>query len=190
MRAGPSTSRHSERAGHGSSKPVAAGKPGVKNLRAVMPMVWELVKPRRGLLLVGLILIIISRVAGLVLPASTKYLVDDVIGKQKVEYLLPIFLAVLGATGIQAATSFALAQLLSKSAQKLIAEMRRKVQVHVGRLSVSYFDANKTGVLVSRIMNDVEGVRNLVGTGLVEFIGGMLTAVLALVMLLRISPLL
>ncbi len=162
----------------------------VQNLKAVLPEVWSLVKPRRGTLFLGLLLIVVSRVAGLVLPASTKYLVDDVIGKQRTELLTPIFLAVLGATAIQAVTSFSLTQLLSKSAQKLIAEMRRRVQQHVGRLSVTYFDENKTGVLVSRIMNDVEGVRNLVGTGLVEFVGGLLTAALALVMLLRISVML
>jgi ABC-type multidrug transport system fused ATPase/permease subunit len=149
--------------------------------------VWALVRPRRGILLIGLILIIISRVAGLVLPASTKYLIDDVIGKRQEEMLFPIFAAVLAATAVQATTSFALTQLLSKSAQKLIAEMRRKVQSHIGRLSLTYFDANKTGVLVSRIMNDVEGVRNLVGTGLVEFLGGLLTAFLALFMLLKIN---
>jgi len=161
----------------------------LKNFRAVMPEVWALVKPRRATLLVGLVLIAISRVAGLVLPASTKFLVDDIIGKNQPNLLAPLFAAVLGATAIQAITSFSLTQLLSKSAQKLIAEMRLKVQSHVGRLSLSYFDANKTGVLVSRIMSDVEGVRNLVGTGLVEFVGGLLTAVLALVMLLTISPL-
>jgi len=152
--------------------------------------VWALVRPRRGILLIGLILIIISRVAGLVLPASTKYLIDDVIGKRQEEMLFPIFAAVLAATAVQATTSFALTQLLSKSAQKLIAEMRRKVQSHIGRLSLTYFDANKTGVLVSRIMNDVEGVRNLVGTGLVEFLGGLLTAFLALFMLLKINAML
>lgn len=155
----------------------------------MMPEVWTLVQPRRGILLLGLALIVISRVAGLVLPASTKFLVDDVIGSHRADLLAPLFGIVLGATAVQAATSFGLTQLLSKSAQKLIAEMRRKVQAHVGRLPIAYFDTHKTGELVSRIMNDVEGVRNLVGTGLVEFLGGLLTAVLALVMLFRISPL-
>ena len=154
-----------------------------------MPIVWELIKPRRATLIVGLVLIIISRVAGLVLPASTKYLIDDIIGKHNPEMLGTLFAAVLGATLVQAASAFALTQLLSKSAQKLIAEMRRRVQAHIGRLPIAYYDANKSGVLVSRIMNDVEGVRNLVGTGLVEFVGGLLTAVLALIMLFRISPL-
>jgi len=113
-----------------------------------------------------------------------------VLNKHQVGLLTPIILAVLGATTIQAVTSFWLTQLLSKSAQRLIAELRMKVQSHVGRLPVAYYDSNKTGTLVSRIMNDVEGVRNLVGTGLVEFVGGVLTAVLSLAILLRISPLL
>ena len=126
--------------------------------------------------------------SGLVLPASTKYLVDDIIGKKHYYLLRPLILAVVGATIIQGVTSYSLTQLLSKAAQRLIAEMRRKVQEHVGRLPVAYYDANKSGVLVSRIMSDVEGVRNLIGTGLVEFVGGMLTAVLALVVLLRLSP--
>ncbi|MBI3209311.1 MAG: ABC transporter ATP-binding protein [Candidatus Solibacter usitatus] len=164
-------------------------KPNVK-FKDAWPEIWALMRPRRGTLLLGLGLIIISRVAGLVLPSSTKYLIDDVIGKRQTEMLIPLFAAVLAATTVQAITSFTLSQLLSKSAQRLIAEMRRKVQVHIGRLPVSYYDDNKSGVLVSRIMNDVEGVRNLVGTGLVEFLGGLLTAVLALVMLMRISPVL
>jgi subfamily B ATP-binding cassette protein MsbA len=127
-------------------------------------------------------------VAGLVLPASTRYLVDDVIGKSRTDLLRPLLLAVVAATVIQAVSSFALTQLLSKEAQRLIAEMRRRVQVHIGRLPVAYYDANKTGALVNRIMTDVEGVRNLVGTGLVEFLGGLLSASVALTLMLRISP--
>jgi subfamily B ATP-binding cassette protein MsbA len=127
-------------------------------------------------------------VAGLVLPASTRYLVDDVIGKARTDLLRPLLLAVVAATILQAVSSFALTQLLSKEAQRLIAEMRRRVQVHIGRLPVAYYDANKTGALVNRIMTDVEGVRNLVGTGLVEFVGGLLSASVALTLMLRISP--
>jgi subfamily B ATP-binding cassette protein MsbA len=129
----------------------------------------------------------VNRVSGLILPASTKYLVDDVIGKHHIHLLTPIVLAVLAATVIQGLTSFTLTQLLSKSAQKMIADLRRQVQAHIGKLSISFYDSNKTGVLVSRIMSDVEGVRNLIGTGLVEFVGGLMTGVLALVVLLRIS---
>jgi len=162
--------------------------PKSERLRALLPSIWELVRPRRGLLAFGMVLMGINRVSGLVLPASTKYLVDDIIGKRHYHLLRPLILAVVGATLIQGITSFSLTQLLSKAAQRLIAELRRKVQMHVGRLPVAYYDANKSGMLVSRIMNDVEGVRNLIGTGLVEFVGGLLTAVLALGVLLRLSP--
>src|SRR6187431_957003 len=127
-------------------------------LRETWPQVWELVKPRRTILLFGLILMVINRVAGLVLPASTKYLIDDVIGKRHVDMLLPLLGIVMLATTIQGVTSFSLTQLISRAGQKVIAEMRIKVQAHVGRLSLSYYDANKSGALVSRIMNDVEGV--------------------------------
>ena len=159
-----------------------------ERLRALLPDIWELVRPRRWHLALGLVLIAISRAAGLVLPASTKYLIDDVIGKRQAAMLGPLVAVVLCATAVQGIASFTLTQLLSKAAQRMIAELRRKVQVHVGRLPVAYFDANKTGALVARIMTDVEGVRNLVGTGLIDFLGGIVTAVIALVVLLRISP--
>jgi subfamily B ATP-binding cassette protein MsbA len=129
-----------------------------------------------------------SRAAGLVLPASTKFLIDDVIGGRRLDLLAPLVGAVLVATAVQAAGAYGLTQLLSKAAQKLIADMRVQVQQHVGRLPVAFHDANKTGDLVSRIMNDVEGVRNLVGTGLVELTGGLLTASLAFAIMLRLSP--
>src|SRR3989441_10697122 len=158
-----------------------------KNAWKNLPDVWALMKPRRGLLAIGFVLMAINRVAGLVLPASTKYFVDNVISKRQVQLLTPIVLAVLAATLIQGLTSFTLTQLLSKSAQKMITELRRKVQAHIGRLPVAFYDANKTGVLVSRIMSDVEGIRNLIGTGLVEFVGGLMTAVIALVYLIHTS---
>jgi ABC-type multidrug transport system fused ATPase/permease subunit len=158
-----------------------------KNAWKNLPHVWALIKPRRGILAAGLLLMAVNRVSGLILPASTKYLVDDVIGKHHIHLLTPIVLAVLAATVIQGLTSFTLTQLLSKSAQKMIADLRRQVQAHIGKLSISFYDSNKTGALVSRIMSDVEGVRNLIGTGLVEFAGGLMTGVLALVILLRIS---
>src|SRR4051794_10921642 len=137
-----------------------------------MPLLRELVRPRRNLLLLGFFLMLINRVAGLVLPASTRYLVDNVVTHGQVGLLNKIVFAVLAATLIQGVTSFTLTQILSKEAQRLIAELRRRVQNHIGRLPIAYYDSNKSGVLVSRIMTDVEGVRNLVGTGLVEFIGG------------------
>ena len=166
----------------------ATKKPTPARLRVLWPDVWALIKPRRAALALGLVLIVISRTAGLVLPASTRFLIDDILGKKQYELLNPLITAVFLATAIQAATSYSLTQLLSKAAQRLIAEMRSKVQSHVGRLPISYFDAHKSGALVSRIMNDVEGVRNLVGTGLVELVGGLLTAGLSLFVLLSISP--
>ncbi len=166
----------------------ASKKPTPVRFRVLWPDIWALVKPRRAALALGLVLIVISRTAGLVLPASTRYLIDDILGKKQYDKLEPLIAAVFLATAIQSATSYSLTQLLSKAAQRLIAEMRGKVQAHVGRLPISYFDANKSGALVSRIMNDVEGVRNLVGTGLVELIGGLLTAILSLFILLSISP--
>ena len=151
-----------------------------KNAWKALPDVWALIKPRRSLLALGLVLMAINRVAGLVLPVSTKYFVDNVVVKKQIHLLTLIVLGVLGATLIQGLTSFTLTQLLSKSAQRMITDLRRKVQAHIGRLPVSFYDANKTGVLVSRIMSDVEGVRNLIGTGLVEFVGGLMTAAIAL----------
>src|SRR5271155_3595397 len=156
-------------------------------LRKVLPEIWTLVKPRRWLLAFGFVLMVINRVSGLVLPASTKFLVDNVLIKRQAEKLPWIVGAVLLATVIQAITSFSLTQLLSKAAQRLIADLRMQVQQHIGRLTVSFYDATRTGVLVSRIMTDVEGVRNLIGTGLVDFVGGLMTAVIALVVLMTIS---
>src|SRR6202171_2230127 len=158
-----------------------------KNAWKNLPDVWALIKPRRGLLALGFLLMAVNRIAGLVLPASTKYFVDNVISKRQIQLLTPIVLAVLVATILQGLTSFTLTQLLSKSAQKMITELRRQVQAHIGRLPISFYDANKTGVLVSRIMSDVEGVRNLIGTGLVEFVGGLMTAIFALVYLIHTS---
>ena len=129
----------------------------------------------------------VNRVAGLVLPFSSKWLMDNVIARQQTQLLKPLIGAVLAATLVQGLTSFALTQTLSKAAQRLIAELRRRVQAHVSRLPVAYYDTNKTGNLVSRIMSDVEGVRNLVGTGIVDFIGGIVTSIIALGVLLYTS---
>jgi ABC-type multidrug transport system fused ATPase/permease subunit len=145
-------------------------------------------RPRRGLLALGFLLMVINRVAALVLPYSTKFLIDIVISQHRMDQLRSLVLLVLAATLIQGVTSFSLTQLLSKAAQRLIAELRQKVQVHISRLPVAFYDANKTGNLVSRIMSDVEGVRNLLGTGLVDFAGGLVTSSIALVLLFRTSP--
>ncbi len=162
-------------------------KPKVERLRAILPEVWKLMRPRRWLLALGFVLMVINRVAALVLPYSTKFLIDTVINKHHMEKLQPLVLFVLGATLVQGVTSFSLTQSLSKAAQRLITELRQQVQVHISRLPVAFYDANKTGSLVSRIMSDVEGVRNLLGTGLVDFAGGLVTSGIALVLLLRTS---
>lgn len=145
--------------------------------------------PRRGILLVGLVLIVVSRLSGLVLPWSTKYLMDDVIAKGNMEMLKMVLIAVSFSVLVQAVTSYILTQILSVEAQRLISILRSKVQRQVLRLPIRFFDNNKSGALVSRIMNDVEGVRNLVGTGLVQLVGGVLTSIICLVFLIQISPL-
>jgi subfamily B ATP-binding cassette protein MsbA len=178
---------HSAKAGRETA--TLSGKKKVSRLLDQLPEVWSLMRPRRGLLAVGLVLMAINRVSGLVLPASTKYLFDNVFIHHQTWLLKWLVGAVLLATLVQGVTSYTLTQTLSKAAQRMITDLRRKVQEHVGRLPVAYYDSNKTGALVSRIMSDVEGVRNLIGTGLVEFLGGLLTAAVALFMLLRISPL-
>jgi subfamily B ATP-binding cassette protein MsbA len=144
--------------------------------------------PRKNILLVGLVLIIISRLASLVLPGASKYLMDDVIADGNIE-MLKILLIIVGASIIvQAITSFLLTKLLSVEAQRLIAILRAKIQKQILKLPIRFFDNNKSGALVSRIMSDVEGVRNLVGTGLVQLFGGILTAVISLFLLINISP--
>jgi subfamily B ATP-binding cassette protein MsbA len=144
-------------------------------------------RPRRGLLALGFVLMVINKVAGFVLPYSSKFLIDNVVTKHQTGLLRPLVLSVLFATLVQGVTSFSLTQLLSKAAQRLITELREQVQAHISRLPVAFYDANKTGALVSRIMSDVEGVRNLLGTGLVDFAGGIVAAGIAVALLLRIS---
>ena len=140
----------------------------------------ELVWTHRGRLALGLVLMLINRLAGLVLPASSKFLIDDVIGRGRAELLVPLALAAGAATLVDAATAFALSQVLGVAAQRAIANMRMSLQRHITRLPTSYFDSTQTGVLISRVMNDAEGIRNLVGSGLVQMVGGLVTAVIAL----------
>ena len=159
------------------------------SLKKLWPQIWALVAPRKGLLLAGMGLMAVNRVAGLVLPFTSKPLLDVVLNQThpRPDLLPRVIAVVFSAMLVQAITSFSLTQLLSKAGQRLIADMRRQVQKHVGLLSVAYYDENRTGTLVARIMSDVEGVRNLVGTGLVDFVGGLLTAVLAFIYLLHRS---
>ncbi len=153
-----------------------------------MPEVWKLVKPRRWLLTGSFFLMLINRLCSFVLPVSSKYLINNVMVKHDLHWLPLIIGVVASATFIQGLTSFSLTQLLSKEGQRLISDLRQKVQAHIGRLPVAFYDENRTGTLVARIMTDVEGVRNLVGTGLVDFVGGVLTAVIAFVILIKINP--
>ena len=147
----------------------------------------ELIRAHRGQLAVGLALMLINRLSGFVLPFSSKVLLDRVIGQGEARLLLPLAAAVAGATLVQGATGYALAQVMSIAAQRAITEMRKRVQARVLRLPVTYFDSTKTGVLISRIMSDAEGIRNLVGTGLVQLVGGAFTAVLGLGLLFYIN---
>jgi ABC-type multidrug transport system fused ATPase/permease subunit len=158
------------------------------SLASVRRVFREIIWPRRKLVSAGLVLILVNRLSGLVLPASTKYLVDDVIREGRDELFWPLLGAVAVAVAVQAGTSFSLTRLMSVEAQLLIARLRSQVQYHVLRLPVRSFDETRSGELVARVMDDVEGVRNLVGTGLVQLVGGTLTAVVAMVFLVRIDP--
>src|SRR6266550_179830 len=150
---------------------------------AARRLIWR----HRRSLSIGLAVMLVNRLTGLVLPASSKYLIDDVLGKHRGDLLVPLAAAAAVAVIIQAVTSYALSQIVSIAAQRAISDMRTEVQSHVLHLPVSYFDSTKTGVLISRIMTDAEGVRNLVGTGLIQLIGGLLTAVIGLVVLFYLN---
>jgi subfamily B ATP-binding cassette protein MsbA len=162
-----------------------------KKKRPKLDVVWrearELIWTYRRRLALGLGLLVISRLAAMVLPASTKYLIDEVIGKGRSELLPWIAAAVIVATLIQSSTSFSLAILLGVAAQRAINDFRLRVQQHVGQLPVSFFDEHKTGELISRILTDAEGIRNLVGTGFVQLVGGSITAVVAFCVLLWLN---
>jgi len=146
--------------------------------------------PRKKHVLVGLALIVISRLSGLILPWASKYLIDDVIPSNNFDLLKWLIAAVAGAVVIQSVSSYALTQILSVEAQHLISKLRAQVQAHIIKLPIRFFDTAKTGELVSRVMTDVEGVRNLVGTGLAQMVGGVLTSIICLVLLISISPML
>jgi subfamily B ATP-binding cassette protein MsbA len=163
------------------AEPVKKPKLNLANVRAeARTLVWE----HRRSLMIGMGLMVIARVAGLVLPFSTKYFIDEVLNKGRSELLTTIVLATAAATLIQAIIGYSLSQIVSVAAQGAIATMRKRVQQHVLRLPVSYFDSTKSGVLISRIMNDPEGIRNLVGTGLLQLVGGLMTATIIFIILL------
>lgn len=166
------------------SNSTAAKKHRVTIGQVFKTIVW----PRRNMIFIGLVLIIVNRLSGLVSPVATKYLFDDVIDKGNLDLLKMLLISVSAAITLQALTSFLLTRLLSVEAQHLISVLRAKVQKQILKLPIRFFDNTKSGALVSRIMTDVEGVRNLVGTGLVNLIGGLITSVIAIVILIKISP--
>ncbi len=180
-----------ERSGAGRSAAHAAPAKDAPKKKVTASAAWrearELLWAHRTRLLYGLLLMLASRLAGLVLPLSSKYVVDEVLGKGRQDLLLPIAAAAGLATAVQAVTSFANSQILGVAAQRAITDMRKRVQAKVMRLPVRYFDSTQTGVLISRIMSDADGIRNLVGTGLVQLVGGFMTAVLGLSVLFYIN---
>lgn len=183
-----------ERSGAGRrAAQAAAGEPAkdAQKKKVTAGAAWrearELLWAHRLRLFYGLVLMLVSRLAGFVLPLSSKYVVDEVLAKGRQELLLPLAAAAGVATAIQAVTSFANSQILGVAAQRAITDMRKRVQAKIMRLPVRYFDSTQTGVLISRIMSDAEGIRNLVGTGLVQLVGGLVTAMLGLGVLFYIN---
>jgi ABC-type multidrug transport system fused ATPase/permease subunit len=185
--------RRSDAARASASTPAApagaAGKEKKKKFNSTNA--WRearaLIAARKGRLALGLALMLVNRVVGLVLPATSKFLIDDVIGNRRADLLIPLALAASAATVVQAGTMFALSQVLGVAAQRAITDMRRRVEAHVARLPIRYFDSTQSGVLISRIMTDAEGIRNIVGTGLVQLTGSVVTAVLALAILFYLN---
>jgi len=158
--------------------------PKVTMAQAFKTIIW----PRRKLVFVGLILIVIRSLSGLVLPWQSKVLLDEVVPNKDYSQLYTLIGIVIAAITIQAITSFLLTRILSVQAQYLISELRAQVQKKVLSLPISFFDNTKSGALVSRIMTDVEGVRNLIGTGLVQLVGGSFTAIVSLIILIKLNP--
>ena len=182
----PAGDRPSRGTGRSTTAALTAARPKPR-LSKVMPEVWKLVKPRKWLIGGSFLIMVVNRATSLVLPGSTKYLIDNVMNRGQLNLLPKIVGVVVAATILQGVSSYALTQLLSKAGQRLITDLRKQVQSHIGRLSVSFFDENRTGTLVARIMTDVEGVRNLIGTGILDFFGGVLTAIFAFCVLIRLS---
>jgi subfamily B ATP-binding cassette protein MsbA len=158
-------------------------------MRTVWTDIRQIIAQRKSLLGLGFLVMAINRLAGMVLPYSTRFLIDDVIGKSQRQKLVPMILIIVGATLVQGAAAFLLGQLIARMGHRLVFELRQKVQQHIGVLSLSYHEATRVGTLVSRIMADVDGIRNLVGWPILEFVGGLITTVIAVGVLIRISPL-
>jgi ABC-type bacteriocin/lantibiotic exporter with double-glycine peptidase domain len=176
-----------------SNRKMAAKDSNVSHLKPknskVMPGIWKIVRTRRWPLIGSLLLILVNRLCSFAVPVSSRYLINDVMYQRQLDKLPGIIGAVACATFVQSITTYILDRYLSVTGQSLIAELRMKVQEHVGRLPVSFYDENRTGTIAARIMTDVEGIRNVIGAGLLDLIGGILTAVIALAILVRISTL-
>jgi ABC-type multidrug transport system fused ATPase/permease subunit len=182
--------RSADRPSRGTGRSVAAdltAKRPKPPLKKVLPEVWALMAPRKWLIAGSFCLMLINRLCSFVLPLSARNLINGVMVGHNMGLLPKIIGAVAAATFVQGITSYSLTQLLSTEGQKLISQLRMQVQAHIGRLPVSFYDENRTGTLVARIMTDVEGVRNLVGTGLVDFVGGVLTAIIAFFLMIHIN---
>ncbi len=180
----------SDRPSRGTGRAVAAdltAKRPKPKLKKVLPEVWKLILPRKWLIAGSFLLMIVNRACSFVLPLSAKTLINGVMVGHNMHLLPTIIGAVAAATFVQGVTSYSLTQLLSTEGQRLISQLRMQVQSHIGRLPVSFYDENRTGTLVARIMTDVEGVRNLVGTGLLDFVGGILTAIIAFFLMIHIN---
>src|SRR5712692_7204464 len=188
---GPSAHRAEGRSSRSTYHQRVADPEDSKPKKRLTAGAWEearaLVWAHRKRLGIGLSLMVVNRLAGLVLPTTSKYLMDDVVGKQNWSLLPTLALAVGAATLVESVTSFSISQVLGVAAERAITEMRKDVEAHVMRLPVRYFDSTKTGILISRIMSDAEGIRNLVGTGLVQLTGSVLTALMALCVLLYLN---
>ena len=193
MASGSAERSHTSHRGRFQDSTVGAGTPGAtpKPTSKLTAGAWEearaLIWAHRKRLALGLGLMVVNRLSGLVLPLTSKYLMDDVIVKGNWDLLPTLALAAGAATLVDAGTSFSNSQVLGVAAQRAITEMRKDVEAHVMRLPIRYFDSTKTGILISRIMNDADGIRNLVGTGLVQFTGSLLTAVMALSILVYLN---
>jgi len=189
MGGGPmrSADRPTRGTGRAIGADLTAARPKPK-LKKVLPEIWELMRPRKWLIAGSFLLMLVNRLCSFVLPVSSRPFINDVMRQGKMGELKYIITAVASAVFLQAITSYALTQLLSTEGQRLISELRMKVQAHIGLLPVAFYDENRTGTLVARIMTDVEGVRNLVGTGLLDFVGGLLTAMIAFGILIHINP--
>ena len=182
----PAADRTSRGTGRSTTAELTAKRP-KPPLKKVLPEVWKLIIPRRWLIAGSFCLMILNRACGFALPVSSKYLINDVMRGHNMHLLPRIIGIVAAAVFLQGGTSYALTQLLSTEGQRLISELRTQVQSHIGRLPIRFYDENRTGTLVARIMTDVEGVRNLVGTGLLDFVGGILTAIIAFGILISIN---